>query len=372
MLKSLVFGRVLFIGAHCDDIEIGCGGTAATFARKKKPVAFAIATPEDSQLIDNGASFMFSTNDFKDKELPSLRTKLTNTSLSEWLLGKFSNALRKQLVNAKADISSLKANLANELNAILSSEQIYTNERFAGTQLRAETQSLMSKPVGHSALLRLNRFLLGDAYIELMRYPERRRIEATKSAQVLGLSEADGTLFFGSFPDGELDLRYKELRDWFKYLDTHFKPDSVFLHRNDDHTDHQAIHKVGIGVFQTKNVFFYYIPRPSPETPFDSNYAEIVSGSIQDKVKMCACHESQPDDYVHEDTILTNAHYWYLRWYARLKPDKNGYAEPFIIRGWRPGYYGEPSRYSDSAETSIKYGLRVVREPDGTFTWEGG
>src|SRR5271163_3968538 len=35
--------RILFIGAHCDDIEIGCGGTAAKLAAMGRSVAFAIA-----------------------------------------------------------------------------------------------------------------------------------------------------------------------------------------------------------------------------------------------------------------------------------------------------------------------------------------
>jgi len=34
--------RILFLGAHCDDIEIGCGGTAARLARSRA-IAFAIA-----------------------------------------------------------------------------------------------------------------------------------------------------------------------------------------------------------------------------------------------------------------------------------------------------------------------------------------
>jgi LmbE family N-acetylglucosaminyl deacetylase len=42
--KTLIAGRILFVGAHCDDIEIGCGGTAAKFAASGNQMAFAIAT----------------------------------------------------------------------------------------------------------------------------------------------------------------------------------------------------------------------------------------------------------------------------------------------------------------------------------------
>lgn len=38
------YGRtILFVGAHCDDIEIGCGGTAAKLVAAGRKVAFAIA-----------------------------------------------------------------------------------------------------------------------------------------------------------------------------------------------------------------------------------------------------------------------------------------------------------------------------------------
>jgi LmbE family N-acetylglucosaminyl deacetylase len=44
--------RVLFIGAHPDDIEIGCGGTAAKFIGEGKAIAFAIASfhPVDGKI----------------------------------------------------------------------------------------------------------------------------------------------------------------------------------------------------------------------------------------------------------------------------------------------------------------------------------
>ena len=48
---GVVGGRILFLGAHCDDIEIGCGGTAAKYAQGRA-IAFGIAAdcgPERTQ-----------------------------------------------------------------------------------------------------------------------------------------------------------------------------------------------------------------------------------------------------------------------------------------------------------------------------------
>ena len=44
--EQLISGRILFIGAHPDDIEIGCGGTAAKYPARGHTLAFAVATEE--------------------------------------------------------------------------------------------------------------------------------------------------------------------------------------------------------------------------------------------------------------------------------------------------------------------------------------
>ena len=44
--EQLISGRILFIGAHPDDIEIGCGGTAAKYSKRGHTIAFAVATEE--------------------------------------------------------------------------------------------------------------------------------------------------------------------------------------------------------------------------------------------------------------------------------------------------------------------------------------
>ena len=40
---DLIGRRILFLGAHADDIEIGCGGTAAKYAAAGRAIAFAQA-----------------------------------------------------------------------------------------------------------------------------------------------------------------------------------------------------------------------------------------------------------------------------------------------------------------------------------------
>jgi LmbE family N-acetylglucosaminyl deacetylase len=247
--EILIGKRILFVGAHPDDIEIGCGGTAAKFAARGNQIAFAIAT------------------------LPNDKKK-----------------------------------------------------------------------------------------------SRTRRVEATKAAALLDVSESNQTLFFGELPEGELSQRDASLRDWLKSILKQFNPETVFIHRNDDHTDHQAVYKIAIGVFQSKNVFLYYIPRPFPEAAFNPNFAEDISTVIKKKIQMCKCHKSQPTDYIGADTVRTSGHFSYLRSFARILENKKGYSELFIIHALRSVLGGMTQ--SGSELPSVDYGLRLVRKADGSLEWK--
>lgn len=244
--SQIITGKILFLGAHPDDIEIGCGGTAAKCVERGHSIAFAIASRENNH----------------------------------------------------------------------------------------ETA-------------------------------QKRETEAKKAAKLLGLSEKAGNLFFGNLPDTQLDQKHTELREWLKKVSKRFNPNTVFTHRHDLHTDHQAIYKVSIGVFQDKHLLLYKIPRPSPDEPFTPNHIEDISDFIKKKVALCKCHGSQDPIYISKDSVETNSHQCYIEGYGRngLKP--NGYAEVFFIHASRSPL-DEPS----SAAQVLNYDLRVIEQPDGTRRWE--
>jgi LmbE family N-acetylglucosaminyl deacetylase len=253
-IEEIIAGRILFIGAHCDDIEIGCGGTAAKFAVNGFPIAFATATPR----CDGGA------------------------------------------------------------------------------------------------------------------ISEIRKGEATKAAVLLGLSVDNGNLFFGNLPDGGLHQDTTGLREWLKLVSAQFRPDTVFVHREDEHSDHKAIWQVATGVFQQKNVFLYPIPRPAPDAPFTGNCVVSISDYIEKKAAMCECHASQHQRpiYVSRDSVLTNAHACYLRWLGGSAVNEKGYAEEFQLRAWRQCVEGVGSESGASDLQAVRYDLQLVRESDGTLRWE--
>jgi LmbE family N-acetylglucosaminyl deacetylase len=195
---------------------------------------------------------------------------------------------------------------------------------------------------------------------------KRREREARRAASQLGLSENSGTLFFGTLPDTGLNKSHPELRDWLKKVSRDFGANTVFFHRKDDHSDHQAVFKVSIGVFQRHNILLYYIPRPFPETPFKPNCAVDISKYIKLKVAMCRSHSSQEKDYISSDSVRTNSHYFYQRSYGRRCWKVDGYAEGFALYAWRPATRGN----SASNEPSIPDDLHLLMKTDGTFEWE--
>ena len=216
---NLIGRRVLFLGAHCDDLEIGCGGTAAKLVAAQQTVAFAVAT-------DCGAV---------------------------------------------------------------------------------------------------------------------RKAEATAAAALLGLSAAQGTLFFSPIPDGRLEERKDVLRNWLRHLLESFQPDTVFVHRGDDtHPDHAALYQAATAVFVKQTLFLYAIPKlASLATPFVPNYYEDISDFLKSKLRLCACHASQADKgiYLDPEHLTALARVAYQSGFGRT----GGAAESFHLHVARSGAEAEPA-----------------------------
>lgn len=109
----------------------------------------------------------FSPEDFVD--LPSLAAKLKQgrRPVDSWLVAQTSARIKSLLEHfdgSDSDRESLGAALALALDGVLRGPAIHDDRRFAGIELRAETQALLAKnPQGYD-LLRLNRLLIEDAY----------------------------------------------------------------------------------------------------------------------------------------------------------------------------------------------------------------
>jgi len=110
---------------------------------------------------------LFGAGDFKDPT--SLAVKLRNAAdlVSKFLQDQFSNTtqqLLREYIDATPPSESLQAALIQELNQILKGVSLYDKDRFTQVTLRKETQPLIEQNPKEGDLIRLNRFLLEDAY----------------------------------------------------------------------------------------------------------------------------------------------------------------------------------------------------------------
>lgn len=83
--------EALVLGAHCDDVEIGCGATLATLARVQRDVQLRIvvfsgttarekeARAAISRLLPEGANYSFEVHAFRDGFFPSEQPRLKET-----------------------------------------------------------------------------------------------------------------------------------------------------------------------------------------------------------------------------------------------------------------------------------------------------
>ncbi len=98
----------------------------------------------------------------------SLANKLNQStvSISSYLSGRLSARTRREMADWASGVqfTGPPQSMVDGLNEIIRGPSIYDAQRFAGIELRPETQRLLAgKPQG-DALIRLNRMLLEDAY----------------------------------------------------------------------------------------------------------------------------------------------------------------------------------------------------------------
>ncbi|HOC01075.1 MAG TPA: hypothetical protein PKM43_20280, partial [Verrucomicrobiota bacterium] len=112
-------------------------------------------------------SSTFSVSDLVD--LPSLaaKLKLPSRAFDTWFAAQLSSVTQAALANYQGqgfDPVPLQEALVKDFNKLLLQASIYNEQRFAGIDLRSETQTVMLQNPQGNDLQRLNRLLIEDAY----------------------------------------------------------------------------------------------------------------------------------------------------------------------------------------------------------------
>lgn len=172
---------------------------AGKILRNTKPFEndprFEVYISEFEQLISHNLSI----EDIKDatKFINALREP--KTPLSQYLHDRLSKEIRESLskyIPPKAPPKTFQKAIIDELNPLLQDGSLYEKDRFAKVSLTRKVQSLIAEdPKSRKKLLRLNRFLLQEAYpseieecsnnLEKLLYPEELEHESADFEAIL-------------------------------------------------------------------------------------------------------------------------------------------------------------------------------------------
>ena len=121
-----------------------------------------------SVTLADGNQFLFHLKDLKDPGSLAVKLQDTRAVISQYIAAQFS-AETQQLLGKYDGISSpsseLQKALLDDLNRLLQVGPLYDAESFTDIKLSEPTQEILAQnPQNGEALIRLNRFLLTDAY----------------------------------------------------------------------------------------------------------------------------------------------------------------------------------------------------------------
>ncbi len=154
------------------DTSANCRVRVLNGGRVGATPAFHVALADEYK---NGVALL-NAEDLKD--ISGLLSKLQDDKpLSKYIRENFTYSLEKILEmgqESNFESKAIRQLVARELNLILQFEPIYTKERFEHVALSEETKKLLSQNPQGGALIRLNRFLLADAFPQsIVREPQK-------------------------------------------------------------------------------------------------------------------------------------------------------------------------------------------------------
>ena len=132
--------------------------------------------------------FLFDMDSIKDPGSLVVKLQDTRAPVSELIASQLSEDMQWLLVGydgASKPSAKLQKVLLSDLNRLLQAKSLYDAQLFANIELSEQTQALITQnPQSGEALVRLNRFLLSDAYPhELASLSEQQNSEVSKGIE---------------------------------------------------------------------------------------------------------------------------------------------------------------------------------------------
>ena len=131
-------------------------------------VLLVVIGSKTTMVLANGSPLLLSTNSFKDPGSLAVKLQDTRTPLSKSLTSQLSAKTQLLLTaydGASPLSSALQKELLTDLNRLIQEGSLYDEQYFASIPLNEQTQKLLAQTQqSDEDLIRLNRFLLADAY----------------------------------------------------------------------------------------------------------------------------------------------------------------------------------------------------------------
>ena len=139
-------------------------------------------------LLADGSPILFSSDALKDPGSLAVKLQDTRASLSKSLRSQLSAKTQQLLTEYNGTSfpsSALQKELLADLNRLIQEGSLYDDQHFASIPLSEQTQKLLAQnPENGENLIRLNRFLLADAYPQELASPaEKQSSEDSKGIE---------------------------------------------------------------------------------------------------------------------------------------------------------------------------------------------
>ncbi len=147
-----------------------------------KPLLMDVDEKLADEIESNGSS-LFSTNEIKDPASLAIKLRDAKDPISKYIQENFSDKkLLMEYDGSEPPSEELHRALLNKLKRILTEPGLFDKDRFASVELPEQIRKLTEENPHGKALIRLNRFLLGEAYPqEITRSPIKEPLKARES-----------------------------------------------------------------------------------------------------------------------------------------------------------------------------------------------
>jgi hypothetical protein len=165
-------GIIIFTVSSLVAVDIWCGPFGGTYLLGNR----RLSATQAARLFEGIPVSLFSVEDFDNSGVDIgylvLKLKKHSDPVSDYVHTRLQPSTKSELAAWEGSVApskTLQQSLISDLNGILKGQLIWDDMRFRGVELRPGTRKLLGRTPSGEDLVRLNKRLLEDAYLEIPR-----------------------------------------------------------------------------------------------------------------------------------------------------------------------------------------------------------